>query len=40
MESAKQGLGVKFDDALLEEYPYVPTPNTMVLADEMDIELT
>ena len=34
------GLGVKFDEALLEEFPYVPTPNTMVSADEADIQLT
>jgi len=34
------GLGVKFDEALLEECPYVPTPNTMVSADEADIQLT
>jgi len=34
------GLGIKFDDALLDEFPYVPTPNTMVTADEADIQLT
>jgi len=34
------GLGVKFDEALLEEFPYVPTLNTMVSADEADIQLT
>lgn len=34
------GLGVKFDEALLEEFPYVPTPNTMISAEEADIQLT
>jgi len=34
------GLGVKFDDALLEEFPYTPSRNTMISTDETDIRLT
>ena len=33
------GLGVKFDDAFLESYPYVPSPNTMISVAEHDIQL-
>jgi L-alanine-DL-glutamate epimerase-like enolase superfamily enzyme len=33
------GLGVKFDDSLLKKYAYVPSPNTMISADESDIQL-
>ena len=33
------GLGVEFDDALLEEFPYVPLQNTMISTDETDIQL-
>ena len=34
------GLGVRFDESLLEEFPYVPSPNTMISAAEQDIQLT
>jgi L-alanine-DL-glutamate epimerase-like enolase superfamily enzyme len=34
------GLGVKFDEALLDEFPYVPSPNTMISTDETDFRLT
>lgn len=33
------GLGVKFDDSLLKQFPYVATKNTMISADESDIRL-
>ena len=33
------GLGVAFDDALLQEFPYVPAPNTMISTDEIDLRL-
>jgi len=33
------GLGVRFDDSLLKEYPYVPSPNTMISDAERDIQL-
>jgi L-alanine-DL-glutamate epimerase-like enolase superfamily enzyme len=34
------GLGVRFDDALLAEFPYVPSANTMISTAETDIRLT
>ncbi len=34
------GLGVHFDESLLNVFPYVPSPNTMISADERDIQLT
>ena len=33
------GLGVQFDDALLEDFPYQPGPNTMINVSEKDIRL-
>ena len=33
------GLGVQFDDALLEKFPYRPGPNTMINTSEKDIRL-
>jgi L-alanine-DL-glutamate epimerase-like enolase superfamily enzyme len=37
---AGPGLGVKFDDALLKEFPYRPSVNTMISTDETDIQLS
>jgi L-alanine-DL-glutamate epimerase-like enolase superfamily enzyme len=34
------GLGVAFDDKLIGEFRYSPSPNTMVSVDETDIQLT
>jgi len=34
------GLGVRFDESLLEPFPYVPSPNTMISFAERDIQLT
>jgi L-alanine-DL-glutamate epimerase-like enolase superfamily enzyme len=34
------GLGVRFDDALLAKYGYVPSKNTMISFAEQDIQLT
>ena len=34
------GLGVQFDEALLDEFPYTPSRNTMISTDETDIRLT
>ena len=34
------GLGVRFDDSLLAEFPYVPSANTMISTAETDIRLT
>jgi len=34
------GLGVRFDKSLLEEFPYVPSLNTMIATDEKDIQLS
>lgn len=34
------GLGVKFDDGLLEAFPFVASRNTMISAEETDIRLT
>ena len=33
------GLGVRFDDALLKEFPYRAGRNTMILAEEKDLAL-
>lgn len=33
------GLGVRFDDSLLEKFPYTPGKNTMMLAEEKDLAL-
>ena len=33
------GLGVTFDDALLDEFPYRPAPNTMISTEETDLRL-
>ena len=33
------GLGVKFDESLLKQFPYAPSPNTMISAAERDIQL-
>jgi L-alanine-DL-glutamate epimerase-like enolase superfamily enzyme len=34
------GLGLKFDPAWVEKYPYEATPNTLTLVDETDIQLS
>ncbi len=34
------GLGVVFDPALADEFPYVPGTNTMILTDQTDMRLT
>jgi L-alanine-DL-glutamate epimerase-like enolase superfamily enzyme len=34
------GLGVRFDDSLLKEFPYVPSANTMISTAETDIQLS
>jgi L-alanine-DL-glutamate epimerase-like enolase superfamily enzyme len=34
------GLGVRFDESLLNEFPYVPSANTMISTAEADIRLT
>jgi L-alanine-DL-glutamate epimerase-like enolase superfamily enzyme len=34
------GLGLKFDPAWVKDYPYEPTPNTLTLVDETDIQLS
>jgi L-rhamnonate dehydratase len=33
------GLGIRFDDTLLERFPYNPSKNTMILAEEKDLAL-
>ena len=34
------GLGVKFDEGLLKEFPYSPSSNTMISTEERDIRLS
>ena len=34
------GLGLKFDPDWVKRYPYEPTPNTLTLVDDKDIQLS